>query len=99
MMIRLTHISEAEVTKLGRAVARAFGRLHVAHLGIAGAWVGCAGLVISCRWRLNVAPQRLWQRTRNDPPGPSVPQWNLEFRVLYCLGDVLLPTVLWVESI
>ena len=61
MMTRLAHISDAEVAELRRAVPRAFGRPPVGLLGIAGGWVACTGLLIFCLWRMNFAPQRLWQ--------------------------------------
>jgi hypothetical protein len=60
MMIRLAHISDAEVPELRRPVLRAFGRPPVARPGIAGAWVACTGLLIFCLWCMHFAPQRLW---------------------------------------
>jgi hypothetical protein len=46
---------------LGRAMPRAFGRPLTEQLAIVGGWITFAGLIAFCLWRMDFAPQRLWQ--------------------------------------
>lgn len=57
----LAAISKTDIAVLRRAMPRAFGASLAARLGLAVGWVACAALITVCLWRLDAAPQRLWQ--------------------------------------
>jgi phosphonate transport system permease protein len=61
MTTALATISDAEIATLRRAVPRAFGRSLTEQVAIIAAWVVFAALVAFCLWRMDFAPQRLWQ--------------------------------------
>jgi phosphonate transport system permease protein len=61
MTTALATISDAEIAVLRRAVPRAFGRPLAERLAIVAGWIAFAGLIAFCLWRVDFAPQRLWQ--------------------------------------
>jgi phosphonate transport system permease protein len=55
------HFSKAEIAACQRALPRAFSRPLGERIGMVVGWVAFAGLIAFCLWRMDFAPQRLWQ--------------------------------------
>jgi hypothetical protein len=61
MTTGLADISEADIAVLQGTMPGAFGRPLTQRLRLVAGWVGGIGLIVFCLWRIDVAPQRLWQ--------------------------------------
>ncbi len=61
MMTRLADISMSDIAALRRAMPQAFGRPLAERVRVALGWVAVPGLIAVGLWRMDFAPQRLWQ--------------------------------------
>jgi phosphonate transport system permease protein len=102
MTTGLADISEADIAVLQGTMPGAFGRPLAQRLRLIAGWVGGIGLIVFCLWRIDVAPQRLWQGFWKlgwlvqfmFPPWHGGWLWEFSYAMLQTLAMAFLGTLL-----
>ena len=102
MTTGLADISAADIAVLQATMPGAFGRPLAHRLRLVAGWLGCAGLIVFCLWRMDVAPQRFWQGLWKlgwlvqfmFPPWHGGWLWEFSYAMLQTLAMAFLGTLL-----